>query len=153
MTKLHTIDPDEFKTTSIISNGCNRPPHTGEIATAPLNASVHGANLQSSDQLVHKAGHRRWRRQSREQDKTLRPCQLVKMNTTTLIEFKLHSYKSIERDHQPKHLQWTEWSYPRMPHIENQGEVRRFPSQHSYDYISPNWAKCTYLSLRVHLQL
>jgi len=30
---------------------------------------------------------------------------------------------------------------------------RRFTSQHSYDYISSNWAKCTYLNLRVHLQL
>ena len=34
------------------------------------------------------------------------------------------------------------------------GEVeRRFTSQHSYDYIPSNWAKCAYLSLRVHLQL
>jgi len=38
-------------------------------------------------------------------------------------------------------------------HIENQGEVRRFTSQHSHDYISSNWVKCTYHSLHIHLQL
>ena len=34
------------------------------------------------------------------------------------------------------------------------GEVeRQFTSQHSYDYIPSNWAKCAYLCLPVHLQL
>jgi len=47
MTKSHTIDPDEFKTTSITSNGCNRPPDTGEVATAPLNKRV--TNIEDDD--------------------------------------------------------------------------------------------------------
>jgi hypothetical protein len=47
--KSHTIDPDEFKTTSITSNGCNRLPDTGEVTTAPMNASIHGRNLASSE--------------------------------------------------------------------------------------------------------
>jgi len=43
---------------------------------------------------------------------------------------------------------------PECGHIENpEGSQRRFMSQHSYDYISSNWAKRTYLSLRVDLQL
>ena len=53
MTKSHTIDPDEFETTSITSNGCNRPPDTGELATAPLNASIHGGTLSSSETKWH----------------------------------------------------------------------------------------------------
>jgi len=47
------IDPDEFKTTSITSNGCNQPPDTGEVVTAPLNPSIHGRNLESSESIWH----------------------------------------------------------------------------------------------------
>jgi len=46
--KSHTIDQDVFKTTSITSTGYNQPPDTGEVTTAPLNASIHGGNLESS---------------------------------------------------------------------------------------------------------
>jgi len=45
----HTIDPDEIKMTSVTSNGCNQQPYTGEHATTPLNASIHGGNLQRSE--------------------------------------------------------------------------------------------------------
>jgi len=90
--KLHKIDPDEFKTTSITSNGCNRPLDTGEVATASLNASIHSGQLEISE-----TNWRRWR--------------------VTDIEDDDHEYRtwSIERDHQPKHIQWTEWPYPWMP--------------------------------------
>jgi hypothetical protein len=43
------IDADEFMMTSITSNDCNRPPDTGEVATAQLKASIHGRNLENSD--------------------------------------------------------------------------------------------------------
>ena len=85
-----TIDPDEFKTTSITSNGYNWQPDTWEVATAPLNASIHGRNLESSESNWHR------RRVTDIEDED--------------HEYK-HSYKSIERDHQSKHLQWTEWPY------------------------------------------
>jgi len=35
--------------TSITSNGYKRPPDTGEVVTAPLNVSIHGENLASSE--------------------------------------------------------------------------------------------------------
>jgi len=80
----HTIDPDVFKTTSITSNGYNRPPDTWKVATAPLNASIHGRNLESSESNWHT------RRINNIEDED--------------HEYK-HSYKSIEHDQQPKHLQ------------------------------------------------
>ena len=117
--KSHTIDPDEFKRTSITSNGCNRPPDAAEVATAPMNESIDNANLESSDQTAHKADNRNSRWWSREQVKTIRPCKSVETNWINLIELKHHSYNSMERDHQRKHLQWTQWSYPWMWHRES----------------------------------
>jgi len=129
----HTIDPDEFKTTSITSNGCNWPPDSGEVVTAPLKASIHGGNLESSEA--------NWR-----------------TRRVTDIEDNDHEYKTIPTSQlsvitSPSTYNRRSKLTPECGHIENQGEVRRFPSQHSHDYISSNWAKCTYLSLRVHLQL
>jgi hypothetical protein len=86
----HIIDPDEFKTTTITSIGCNWPPDTWEVATTPLNASIHRRNLESSESNWHT------RRVTDIEDDD--------------HEYK-HSYKSIDCDHQPKHLQWTEWPY------------------------------------------
>jgi len=45
----HIMDPDEFETTSITSNGSNQPPDTSEFATAPMNTSIHGGTLLSSE--------------------------------------------------------------------------------------------------------
>jgi len=106
--KSYTIDQDEFKTTSITSSGCNRPPDTGEVATAPLNASIHGGNLESSEA--------KWR--------TRRVADIEDDDHG----YK-HSYKSIERDHQPKHLQWTQWPYPwrrpyRNPKAKSRDDLR-----------------------------
>jgi len=87
-----TINPDEFKTTSVTSNGCNRPPDTRELATAPLNASIHGGNLESPEN--------NWR-----------------TRRVTDIDDDDHEFRtwSNERNHHPKHLQWTERPYPWMP--------------------------------------
>jgi len=82
--KWHMIDPDEFKMTSITSNECNQPADTREVATAPLNGSVHGGNLVTSETNWHT-----W-------------C-------VTDIADDDHEYgtRSIGCDHQPKNLQWT----------------------------------------------
>jgi len=76
------IDRDEFDT-SIPSNGCNQPLDTGAVVTAPLNVSIcDGAESEAN---------RRTR------------C-------VTDIEDDHHEYRtrSIERDHQSKHLQLSE---------------------------------------------
>jgi hypothetical protein len=64
---------------------------SGEVVTAPLNTSIHSRNLERSRSNWHK------RRVTNSEDKD--------------YKYK-HSYKSIERDHQPMHLQWTERPYP-----------------------------------------
>ena len=124
--KSHTIVPDEFKMTSIASNGCNWPPDTGEVATAPLSASIPGGNLESSDT--------KWR-----------------TRRDTDIKDDDHEYKTIPTSQlseitSPSTYNRRSNLTPECGHIENQGEVRRFTSQHSHDYISSNSAKCTYLS-------
>ena len=85
------------------------------------------------DQMADKAHCQHWRQWSRVLD---------------------HTNKSIERDHQPKHLRLTEWPYPCMwQYHELKAKSEMFYGQHSYDYNPYIWAKCTYPSLRVHLQL
>jgi hypothetical protein len=111
-----------------------------------------GSELEMRNQLAHKPRHQHSRQWSQVQNKIIQPCQQQKSNNINLIEFTHHSYKSIERDHHSKHLQWTEWPYPWMrPYWESSWSQRRFPSQYCYNFISSNWAKCTYLSLGVDL--
>jgi len=89
-----TIHPDEFKKTSISSNGCNWPLDTGEVVTAHLTLSIHGKNLESTESYCHT------RRVTDIEDED--------------HEYK-HSYKSIECHYWPTHLQWTDCPYPWMP--------------------------------------
>jgi len=132
MTKAHTIDPDEFKTTSITSNSCNRPPDTGEIATAPISLSNHCGNLESSDT--------KWCTRQvtdfEDNDHKFNPISVSQLGTFTSPS----TYNRLSN------------LTPKRGHIENRSEVWRFTSQHSYDYISFNSAKCTYLGLYTYGQ-
>jgi len=85
------------------------------------------------DQMVHKGHHRHWRWLSRVQvflqvNWARSPSQAPILDGVTLpVNAAISKTK---------------------------GEVeRRFTSQYSYDFISSNWVKCTYLSLRVHTWL
>jgi len=73
-----------------------------------------GSGVEFRDELARKARHRQWRRRSRVQNATIRPCQWETSHAIDLIEFVYNSYESIDHDHQPEIPQWTEWSYPWM---------------------------------------
>jgi len=111
----HTIDLDEFKTTSITSNGCNWPPDTGDVATAPLNASIHCGNLESSET--------KWR-----------------TRRVSDIEDDKHEYKTIPTSQlsaitSPSTYNGRSALTPECCNIENQRRSQRcFTSQNSYDY-------------------
>jgi len=48
-----TIDPHQFTTICIISNGSNQPPDNTEVATRGQNASIRGGNHESSETIWH----------------------------------------------------------------------------------------------------
>ena len=92
----------------------------------------------------------------------IRFCQQAKSYMIDLIEFEYDSYMSIQHNYQPQMVLRTELLYPGIGQTENPGrspEVINWSTQfqhrinHSYDYIPSIWAKYTYLSLRLHLQL
>jgi len=130
----HTIDPDEFKTTSIASKCCNQPPDTGEGTTAHLNASIHCGKPVSSDTNWH-TRHVSDIEDDRHEFKIIPTCQL-----SPITNPRTHNGQSAVT--------------PECCNIENQWQSQRwFTSQHSYDYNLSISAKCTYLSSRVHLPL
>jgi len=114
-----------------------------------------GSGVEIPDQLPNKTHHRQWRwRLSQVHNTTIRPCKLQQLHTIDPIEFKHHSYESVQRNQQSKNLQWTMWHYPRLwQYWQSLAMSDKVMSQHSYDYISSNWPKYTYLSVHVHLHL